>query len=178
MSTSSIKHETNEKNEELLQNHWNWSLIGGVTAAVFIFGGLFSVGRVNSDLQAQELIEMMSPAMQMLAFAAITATGTIIALMLTMLGLIHQSELQFKKEFYASIQRIALLATIGFICSVLLLALTGIPFGEANSMAVIWFDIVYHVLIFANALISGLMITIILMLHDAVRGIIQTLKFE
>jgi hypothetical protein len=147
-----------------------------VTAAVFTLAGLLLVGQIYSHVEVQQLIEAMTPAMQMLGFATVTATGTILALMMTMLGVIHQTELKLKHPFYESIQRLARLATMDFIASVLLLSLVGIPFGEANGVPAWWLTLLYYLLILANALISGLLITIVLMLFDVIKSMIVALQ--
>jgi hypothetical protein len=169
---NSFKTET----QHPLTNQWNWSLIGGVIATAFTVIGLVIVGQVYSHLELQQLIEAMTPAMQMLGFTTVTATGTIIALMMTMLGLIHQADVKFKSSFYHSIRRIALFSTIDFIASVLLLSLVGIPFGEADTVPAWWLNLLYYALILANALISGMLVTIILMLYEVVKSMINALK--
>jgi hypothetical protein len=116
-----------------MQSHGNWSLLGGLTTTVFVFGGVLIGGQFNNALEAQELIAMMTPAMQMLSFAAITATGTVLALMLTMLSLIHESNSGVQDTLYTIVLRISRLCTIDFVASALLLGLVGIPFGEADS---------------------------------------------
>jgi hypothetical protein len=178
--TSDSRIETPDDNiygqQQLLQKQRNWSLVGGGVAALFVAGGLLLVGQVYSHIEAQQRIEAMTPAMQMLGFATTTATGTILALMLTMLGLLHESELNFKHGFYDGITRIAMLSTIDFIASVLLLSLVGIPFGEADGVPALWLTVLYYVLIFANAGISGLLVAISLMLFDTIKTMIETLK--
>jgi hypothetical protein len=161
---------------QLLHKQRNRSLIGGLVTAIFVTGGLLLVGRVYSHLEAQRLIEAMTAPMQMLGFATTTATGTILALMLTMLSLLHETKLKFKHGFYEGITRISLLCTVNFIASVLLLALVGIPFGEAEGVPPLWLNLLYYVLIFANGFIGGLLVAIALMLFDTIKSMVETFK--
>jgi hypothetical protein len=118
----------------------------------------------------------MSPAIKMLTFAAITATGTIMALISTMFSNVHDSDIKFRQAFYESLKRMVIFGAADFIGSGLLLAVVSIPFGEANAIPASWLNLIYCALIFANASISGLLVVVILTLFDGLKSMIHSLK--
>lgn len=165
------------KEEKVEKKQLNWAIIGGLMMAVFSVAGLAIGGQVYGSRTALELIEVMSPPLQMLAFATITATMTMLALILTMLGLIKQAEVGFGQEFYKLIERISLIATFLLIISALLLTLLAIPITEAEIGDLeVWVTTLYYILTFVNSLIVGLLVATVLMLYDSIKSVIRALN--
>lgn len=157
-------------------NHWLWIFLGGIIMFVFLLIGVFFI---NSAIEEkQKMIESMTPAIQMLGFATSTATGTILALMLTILGLIQETQIKSKNYFYRNIEKISLLCTADFIISILILSLVTIPFSQLTTSSQLLINGLFYSLIFCNAIISGLLVTIILMIFDTVKGMIYSMKLE
>jgi hypothetical protein len=168
-----------EKAEKRVSDPMNWALIGGSMVAIFTLGGLLIGGHVYSNRTALEFIGAMSPPLQMLGFATITATITMLALILTMLGLVKQAELGFSKKFYLLIERLSLLDTVLLIGSTMLLTVLAIPVTKAETdISQQSATILYYILIFANAVISGLLVASVLMLFDAIKSIIRTITIQ
>src|SRR5690606_35781960 len=101
MSTriQSPKQEAIHSEEETVKHQWNWTIVGVITMAFISLMGLAVVGRVNDATYAQDIIEAMSPPMQMLGFATITATITVLVLTLTMLTVMNEIERKFSTRF-------------------------------------------------------------------------------
>src|SRR5688500_3135204 len=99
-SKTAEEYERSHGDRRAEKNALPWSLIGGLTLALVTLIGLLVGGQVFSHTTALKLIEVMSPPLQMFAFATVTATITMLALILTMLGLIKEAELGFNQEFY------------------------------------------------------------------------------
>jgi hypothetical protein len=157
----------------------NWSIIGGAMVATFTLIGLIIGGQVSTHDSALQLIEVMSPPLQMLAFATITATITMLALLLTMLGVIKQAEITYAKTFYDLIERISFFDTILLITCASLLTVLAIPITEAETdMSEQAATILYYGLIVVNAAVSGLLVAAVLMLFDAIKSVIRTLHVQ
>jgi hypothetical protein len=121
----------------------------------------------------------MSPPLQMFAFATITATITMLALILTMLGLISQEKLGFSNEFYKLIERISFIDTILLIICAMLLTVLAIPVAESETqISETAATILYYVLTIVNATIVGLLVAAVLMLFDAIKSVIRTLTAQ
>jgi magnesium-transporting ATPase (P-type) len=132
-TSRSTDYERSKAEHRAEKSPINWSIAGGMMMAIFTLIGLLIGGQVSTHDSALQLIEVMSPPLQMLAFATITATITMLALLLTMLGVIKQAELGFSKSFYELIERISLLDTILLISCASLLTVLAIPITEAET---------------------------------------------
>jgi hypothetical protein len=177
--TQSSQQQSSHTEHRATRNQSNWGFIGVVTMILIAIVGLVVVGRVTDANYAQTVIEAMSPPMQMLAFATITATVTVLVLTLTMLSVIKELERSFSQRFYKLIERIGFLAASGLILGVFLLALLSIPFQDAHTdIANQASIVVYYLLVFINAIISGLLVALVLMLFDSVKSIIRISKVE
>lgn len=62
-----------------------WALAGGAFTALFAVGVMSLVGRVG-DYQARRLLEATIPTIRFLSSSVMTASATVLALMLTMLA--------------------------------------------------------------------------------------------
>lgn len=178
-SKSAEEYERSQGDKRAEKNTLPWSLLGGVTMAIVTLIGLIIGGQVYSHTTAVKLIEVMSPPLQMFAFATITATITMLALILTMLGVIKDGELGFSKEFYQLIERISRIDTILLIICAMLLTVLAIPVTESETqISETAATIVYYVLTLTNATIVGLLVAAVLMLFDAIKSVIRTLKVK
>jgi hypothetical protein len=177
--TQATEQKNTRTEHRATNNQSNWGFIGVMTMALIALVGLTVVGGVTDATYAQTVIEAMSPPMQMLAFATITATVTVLVLTLTMLSVMKELERSFSKQFYSLIERIGFLAASGLILGIFLLALLSIPFHDAQTAIADQASIVvYYLLVFTNALISGLLVALILMLFDSVKSVIRISKVQ
>jgi hypothetical protein len=151
------------------------ALIGGLLAAGVAAGGQWFVGQVYSGVEARNLLEAMLPSARSVGSAVVTASGTILALMLTMLSLTSQAKSGFDRVFYKRIERIGLLSTIALAMGTLLLLLLSIPLQESQQVPSSWYRYVYYLLIALTAGLSGLLVAIVLMLYNAITSLIMVL---
>ena len=152
------------------------ALIGGVLAAAIALGGQWLIGQIYGGYEARKMLEAMSSSAHYLGSAVVTASATIIALMLTMLSLSSQSDNEFDTVFYKRIERIGVLATVSLTGGILLLLFLSIPFQEADSVPSRWFTTIYYVLITFLAVLSGLLVAIVLMLLNAMTSLIDVVR--
>ena len=145
--------------------------IGGGLSALVIFLGTYLLGNV-SDAEAIDNLQEIRPTLRFTASGSLTATSTILALMLTLLSFSQQSERRLKAYHYNRIWWIARFAAIVFVAALILLMTLNVPINNAHEAFHGWYNVVYYTLLVYTALMGGLMITIILLLYQAARDII------
>ena len=73
--------------------------VGGLITALALFGGVIGVGRIG-DFEALRIIEAVLPTTRFLASTAIAASVTVLALLLTLIGLSLTSDMTFHPRLY------------------------------------------------------------------------------
>ncbi len=107
--------------------------------------------------------------------AVVTASATIIALMLTMIGLTRKAHDKFQAVFMVSVKRIAQISSIALITGILLLLFLSVPLQQSDQVPGSYFKVVYYILVSTNALVSGLLAAIVLMLLNAINSLIEVI---
>lgn len=153
-----------------------WALAGGVLTASIAVGGQWLIGQIYSGYVARQLIEaMLNPAL-FFGASVVTASATILALMLTMLSLSDQSKANFELNFFQRIEQIGVLTTISLAGGILLLLFLSVPLQESKNVPSNWLTVIYYVLIVFLALLAGLLVSIILMLLNSIRSLIESVR--
>ena len=147
------------------------ALVGGVLSAVVIFLGTYLLGNI-SDAEAIENLQEIRPTLRFTASGSLTATSTILALMLTLLSFSQQSERKLRAYHYNRIWWIARFAAIVFVAALILLMTLNVPINNAHEAFHGLYNVVYYTLLVYTALMGGMLITIILLLYQAARDII------
>jgi|GEM_PF-1417774 len=148
------------------------ALLGGALAAAVSVAGAWAVGRV-SGAEGLVLLEAMLPTTRFLCSAVMTASATMLALMLTLIGLSANSSSRFHPSHYERIRQIALVDAIAFVAGTVFLLVLNIPLEESDKFSATWYSTAYYVVLIGSSLLGGLLITAVLMLYDTVRDIIQ-----
>ncbi len=154
------------------------ALVGGILAAGIALAGQWLIGQIYSGYEARKLLEASAASAHYLGSAVVTASATIIALMLTMLSLSNQADGDFDTFFYRRIEKIGLLATVSMIGGILLLLFLSVPLQEADTVPSRWFTTIYYVLISFLAILSGMLVAIVLMLLNAMTSLINVVRPE
>lgn len=152
------------------------ALYGGLLAGAIALGGQWLVGQVYNGYEARQLLEAVASSSLYLGSSIVTASATIIALMLTMLSMTNQTDSDFGAVFYKRIQQIARLSTIALSAGILLLLFLSIPLQESDQVPADWFRSIYYVLITFVAGLSGLAVGIVLMLLSAINSLIDVVR--
>lgn len=147
-----------------------FALAGGAVAAVTLFAGVAVVGGVT-PYEGRELLEAVLPTIRFLASSVMAAGATVLALMLTLLGITYATEWTFRDVHFHRISQISLLASGAIGLSVVTLLFLGLPVGEADGLR-LYHHVVYYGLIASASLLGGLTIAIVLMLHRSIRGLV------
>lgn len=174
--TKSKSSKNQHKGEHTLFLGSKKAWIGGLLTGGIALGGQYLIGQVYSGYKALQLLEAVASSSLYLGSAIVTASATIIALMLTMISLTKQSEGEFDSLFFYRIQRIGSLSAVSLTAGILLLLVLSIPLQESDQVPVAWYETIYYVLISFVAGLSGLLVAIVLMLLNAMNSLIDVLR--
>lgn len=147
------------------------SIYGGLITFLFLGVAVFVLGDI-SGYEAKHLINASLSGINMLCNTIVLASATILALLLTLLGISTGSESKLKKAHYKQVLSIAKFDTILFIAALILFQMFNIPITESDEMPTTWFKYLYWATLFFSSLISGMMVTVILLLYTTVTNII------
>lgn len=153
------------------------AILGGVIAALVSAVGSWAVGNVHGS-EGLVLLEAMLPTTRFLCSSVMTASATVLALMLTLLSLSTGSSNRFDASHYQRVRQIALIDAIAFVAATVFLLVLNIPLEESDNIATAWYSTAYYVVLGASSLLGGLLVAAILMLYDAVRDMIQVVGIK
>lgn len=155
--------------------------ISGYTKRAFI-GGLISLGFIGlgtlmlgnlSGYEAKVLIKSSLTGLNTLCNTIVLASATILALMLTLLGVSSGTNSKLKNDHYMHIMQIAKLDTAIFIASLLFFLVFNLPVTESDNIPENYFDVIYYVTIAVSAILSSALIVVVLMLYNTIINIIK-----
>lgn len=151
----------------------------GVGGGVAVLMGLatFAVGNVG-DNEARVLLEAMMPTSRFLSSSIMTASATILALMLTVLGMTVKSDVKHEITFYHRIQQIAFYDMLLLITATCFLVLHCIPITKSDELPSWWYPTVYYMLLAIAAILAGAMVSVVAMLYATLRDLIHRLGIE
>jgi len=148
------------------------ALIGGVLAAVIIGLGTYVLGYI-SGYEAKSLIVNSLPGINVLYNTIVLASATILALLLTLLSVSSSTKTKLTKEHYRHVLLIAKIDTIVFVAGMIVFQLINIPVTESDNIPNSWYTAIYYISLGLSALISGGLISVVLMLYNTVSSIIK-----
>ena len=170
------KKESDEKDKRPFFIGSKRALLGGLLAAAIALFGQWIMGQVYSGYEARRFLEAMSSSARYLGNSIVTASATILALMLTLISLVDQADKTFERAFFKRVEKIGFLAAIELIGGILLLLFLSIPFSESDEVPGVWFTTLYYFLIAFLALLSGLLVAIVLMLLSTITSTINIIR--
>jgi hypothetical protein len=146
------------------------TLIGGAVSAMVLFFIIIWVGRVHS-FQALRLIEAAQPTARFLAASVVGGAVTVLALLLTLLGLSLGSEFRFSDALYARAAFLTWLSVAAIVLGTLILLAVAVPVEEVEELAN-YYATFYYVLAVALSLLGGMVIAIGVIIGFLLRGLI------
>lgn len=152
-------------------------LYGGVLTALFTGVAAFFLGSI-SGYEALQLLESSLPRISTLFNTIILASATILALILTLLGISTSSDSNLKKGHYKQVLSLARFDAFLFITTLIFFQLFNIPVTESDSVPTSYFAFFYWTAIFVSSFVSGLMVAVILMLYGTVQNIIRIVGLD
>ncbi|OBQ52903.1 hypothetical protein JJL45_09010 [Tamlana sp. s12] len=146
------------------------AVVGGVISMVIIFLGTLLLGQL-SGYKAKILIENSIDGINTLCNTITLASATILALLLTLLGVSNTSKI--KSEHYKHILFIAKLDTIVFVASMISFLLFNLPITDSEEIPASWFSVMYYSSLTLSSILSSALIVVVLMLNSTIVSIIQ-----
>lgn len=150
------------------------AVVGGIIAAIGLFGGVVLVGSVG-DFQALRLIEATLPTARFLASTAIAAGVTVLALMLTLIGLTYSSDLSFRHTHFRRIRYVNLLSIAVIVGGVGVLIAMAIPIEEVEALRDLY-SVLYYVMAGLISILGGLIVAMTLMIGGTLRGLVDAAR--
>ena len=134
--------------------------------------GTFMLGEL-SGYEAKSLIKNSISGVNTLCNTIALASATILALLLTILGVSSGSKSKLKEEHYKHILQIARLDTIVFISALISFLLFNLPVTESENVPEEWFSILYYTTLAISSVLSAAIIVVVLMLYNTLSSIIK-----
>ncbi len=154
------------------------ALLGGLLATLVSIAGTYVVGQASGS-EWLRLVEAMLPSARFLCVAVMTASATILALMLTALGVSRQAPSPLRTSHYKRVEQIALLDTATFVLSTLLLLALTIPIGQQTTpLSSEWYMTAYYAILILSSLLGGMLVSVVLMLYGTIRDLIEVIGLE
>jgi len=148
------------------------AILGGIISLAVIGLGTFMLGRL-SGYEAKELIKSSVGGLNTLANTIALASATILALMLTLLGVSSNTSSNLKDDHYKHIMQIAKLDTIVFVASILFFLIFNLPVTESENIPENWFNIIYYITLGISTVLSSALIVVVMMLYNTLVNIIK-----
>jgi hypothetical protein len=147
------------------------AIAGGLVASIVLYLGVLGVGGVG-DFEALQIIESVLPTSRFLASTSVGSGATVLALLLTLIGLSLNSEIEFDRRLYQRARYITVLSLVAILLGVAILLAVSIPISEVETLKG-FYDVMYYSLTAALALLGGVVVTIGLMITATLVGLIH-----
>jgi len=153
----------------LRRREWVGATTGAGVAALFMFGIATVLGTIASS-EAFGLVGAILPTARFLAVGVLTAAITVLALLLTLLGMSLNGQYRFRSRFYFRVGRITTLSTAAIVAAVSLLLISGLPLEEIEG-AQRFYDLYFYAIAGGISVLGGLAISIGLMIGSTLKGL-------
>ena len=151
-------------------------IFGGLLTAIFTGTAVFILGSL-SGYEAKEMIHTSIPRIGSLFNTIILTSATILALLLTLLGISSGSNSKLKVGHYKQILTLAKFSSVLFITALIFYQFFNIPITESDNVPTSWFAMIYWFTLFTSSLLSGMLVAVILMLYSIIENIIYIVGF-
>lgn len=147
------------------------AIAGGAISTLILVAGTFILGEI-SGYKAKELLSASLNGINMLCNTVILGCSTILALMLTLLGISRSADSHLTNAHYHNVLLIAKTDTILIIIAVITFLLFNLPITEANELPASWFKTIYYLSLFMAAIVGGGFIAVVTMLYGTIANVI------
>lgn len=142
---------------------------GGLSFLVFMAVAI-GVGRVG-DREALSLLESTLPTLRFLCSSAIGASATVVALMVTVLGLSFRMDSKLRPEYFDRIGLIGALCVGVMAGAVTLLLVLCVPLGETEEFTT-WYSAIYYSVLTIASLLGGALVATTVALRTVVVSLV------
>lgn len=139
--------------------------------------GALAVGHVGGG-EARTLVDAILPTSRFLCSAVMTASATILALMLTMLGMTVKGSADLDAIFFRRVKQVAFYDMLVLTFATCFLLLHCVPVTKSDELPGWWYPTVYYCLLAVAATLGGALVTIVAMLYAAIRDLIHVFGLD
>ncbi|WP_372895831.1 hypothetical protein [Stieleria sp.] len=157
-----------------LKNDLFTAAVIGVVIALSVGISTFAMGHVG-DGEARRLLESVIPTSRLFCSSILTVSATVLALMLTMIGLGHNADAGFSDAHYHRIIKIALYDAILFGGGAIVFVLHCVPIYDSDTIPGWWYPTIYYGVLVTLAILAGGAVAIITLLYLAVKDLIEVI---
>lgn len=151
---------------------YRWPLFTLIATCLIGYGARSSIGTVYSAAKAVDLLNALSRAGLYLGSAVATASATIIALMLTLIGMIRRMDADFDHNAYRDVAMVARTSTLTLLVALFLLMAFALPIGEFEELPAEWFENVYNGLFAGTVLMVGLSAATVVLIYTTLMRVL------
>ena len=152
----------------------NRALTGGALATAVTLLGMWLSGLASGN-DVTALLRDFVPNAQAFTDTIVLASATILALMLTVLGVSSSSDSQLKAAHYIRIKQIAYGDTLVFVVALTVGLLLNVPLNESSKLSGALETVTYYGALSLTALLGGALVSIVLMIYNTVADMIDVL---
>lgn len=153
----------------LVDTPYIWT--GGIVTTLIALGAFWAVGTLHGG-EAARLLEAMLPTVRFLCSTSAAAATTILALLLTTLGLSQSHDRNLNRIHYVRIRQIGISSIVTLVTALFLLIVLVIPLRESDNVPVDWYTPFYYFVVSAAAVQTGLLVMVALMVYQAISGMV------
>ena len=153
------------------------ALYGGLIATFITGAGIFLLGNL-SGYKAKVLLDGSMPSLTMMCNTTALASATIMALLLTLLGISAGSKNKFNENHYQQILLISRWNAAVFIASIIAFQFFNIPITETKEVEYDWWKWIYWASLAISAVLGGAIISIILLLYNTIKNMIKVVGIQ
>ena len=147
------------------------AIVGGVVSTIIMGTGTFILGQI-SGYKALELLKHSMSGINMLCNTVILGSTTILALMLTVLGLSRSSDSRLTDRHYKDVLMIAKYDTVLIVAAVITFLFLNLPISESEEVGRSWYESIYYLSLGMAALLGGGFIAVVMMLYGTIANVI------
>ena len=153
------------------------AFVGGAVSALIMGAGTFILGEV-SGYEARALLSSSLSGINVLCNTVILGASTILALMLTLLGLSTTAKSKLSNAHYQHVLMVARTDTILIVIAVVTFLLLNLPITESKELPASWFSAIYYISLAMAAILGGMFIAVVTMLYGTIANVIEIVGFK
>ncbi len=149
-------------------------ILAGFIALIILAAGAYAIGDL-SGYEAKELFKKSISGINMLSNTIILASTTILALLLTVLGISNDLNNKLNDDYYKNILLVAKFDTVVLISAILSFILLNLPIAEGDNVPERWYSIIYYITLGITSILGASLTVVVLMLYNTVVNMIKSI---
>jgi len=149
------------------------AIVGFLGICLLGYGAWLLKGAMYHEAVVLDLFQTLQSSGLYLGSAVATSSGTTLALMLTLVGLIRRMNKDFDRQVYQSVALIGVTSAVCLVASIVLLLTLTLPVAEFDGVPSWYYSALYNFTFALTVFVSAMAVAIVLMLVNIVISIIR-----